>query len=159
MARADEMMRIRAAVVADLPSIEALVADAYGHYVDRLGKKPGPMLDDYSAHVRTGAAWVADVERAVAGLLVLLPGDDDALLLDNLAVSPAWQGRGLGRALLAFAEEQARRQDYRCLRLYTHERMTENIAMYRALGWQEMGRAEQAGYSRVFFRKPVGGPV
>jgi len=33
--------------------------------------------------------------------------------------------------------------------------MTENVAMYLALGWLETGRGEQAGYQRVFFRKPV----
>jgi hypothetical protein len=56
---------------------------------------------------------------------------------------------------MQFAEKEASRRGYGELRLYTHVTMTENIAMYLALGWQETGRGEQAGYQRVFFRKPV----
>ena len=33
--------------------------------------------------------------------------------------------------------------------------MHENIALYTRLGWQETGRGEQAGFQRVFMRKPV----
>jgi len=80
----------------------------------------------------------------------------DHLLLDNVAVDPAAQGTGLGRALIAFAEAEARRRGYAEMRLYTHETMTENIALYSRTGWTETGRGEQNGFARVFFRKPVG---
>ena len=56
---------------------------------------------------------------------------------------------------MGFAEREARRRGYRELKLYTHEKMTKNLAMYLALGWEETGRGEQAGYQRVFFRKRV----
>jgi hypothetical protein len=56
---------------------------------------------------------------------------------------------------MTFAEQEAVRRGYNELRLYTHEKMTENLVMYPALGWQETGRGEQAGYQRVFFRKQV----
>ncbi len=147
-------MRIRLADVEDLPSVARIIAAAYGKYIERIGKPPGPMLDDYAAHVRARAAWVVENHGAVAGLLVLLP-EGDHLLLDNVAVDPEWHGHGLGRALMLFAEQEARRRGYGELRLYTHEKMTENLAMYPALGWQEMGRGQQAGYQRVFFRKAV----
>ncbi len=45
---------IRAAIAADLPTIAGIVAQAYRHYVARMGKPPGPLLDDYAAHVRDG---------------------------------------------------------------------------------------------------------
>jgi len=34
--------------------------------------------------------------------------------------------------------------------------MTENLAMYAALGWQETGRFRQERYDRAFFRKILG---
>ena len=145
---------IRLANGRDLPAIERIVADAYGKYIARIGKPPGPMLDDYAAHLRNGTIWVAEDEEMVAGLVVLLAGEDH-LLLDNVAVDPARHGRGIGGALLRFAEREAVRRGYGELRLYTHETMTENLALYPALGWQETGRGEQDGYQRVFFRKPV----
>ena len=60
-------MIIRPANIADLAAIERIVSDAYRVYIERIGKPPGPMLDDYSAHIRNYAAWVAEVSDQVAG--------------------------------------------------------------------------------------------
>jgi GNAT superfamily N-acetyltransferase len=147
-------MPIRPADAADLPAIERIVRDAYTKYIERIGKPPGPMLDDYRAHIRAHEAWVLETGGDIAGVIVLVPQEEN-LLLDNVAVDPGQHGRGLGRALMEFAEREARRRGYDEVRLYTHAKMTENVAMYPRLGWQETGRAEQAGYDRVFFRKPV----
>jgi ribosomal protein S18 acetylase RimI-like enzyme len=145
-------MPIRPADAADLPAVERIVRDAYTKYIARIGKPPGPMLDDYAALIRGHQVWVAGTP--VQGAIVLL-AEPDHLLLDNVAVDPAAQGTGLGRALIAFAEAEARRRGYTELRLYTHEKMTENIALYRRTGWTETGRGEEKGFARVFFRKAV----
>ena len=147
-------MIIRPANVADLPAIERIVSDAYRGYIERIGKPPGPMLDDYAEHVRNHAAWVTEISDQVIGLLILIDQTDD-LLLDNIAVAPSHHGRGIGRALLDFAEQEAVRRGYGEITLYTHEKMSENLAMYPALGWVETGRREQNGYQRVFFRKSL----
>ena len=60
---------------------------------------------------------------------------------------------GLGRRLIEFAEAEARRLGYAELRLYTHEKMVENIALYGRLGFEEIGRGREAGYDRVFMTK------
>ncbi len=148
----NEQVSIRPADAADLPAVERIVRDAYTMYIARIGKKPGPMLDDYAALIRAQCVWVAGAP--VAGLVVLL-AEPDHLLLDNVAVDPAAQGRGLGRALITFAGEEARRRGFREMRLYTHQTMTENIALYARTGWVETGRGEQGGFERVFFRKDV----
>jgi GNAT superfamily N-acetyltransferase len=147
-------MNIRPAGHADIAAMTAIVDAAYTPYIARIGKKPGPMLDDYAALVRQHAAWVAEDAAGTAGLIVLLP-EDDHLLLDNIAVAPSRHGQGVGKALLRFAEDEARRRGYGELRLYTNEMMTENVALYARSGWTETGRGEQAGFRRVFFRKPV----
>jgi GNAT superfamily N-acetyltransferase len=148
-------MIVRLAKVADLSAIERIVSDAYRVYIERIGKPPGPMLDDYSVHVRNHAAWVAEIVDKIVGVLILLD-EADHLLLDIVAVDPGHHGRGIGRALLNFAEQEAVRRGYREITLYTHEKMSENLAMYPALGWEETGRREQNGYQRVFFRKSLG---
>ena len=147
---------IRAAVPADLPAIAAIVEAAYSPYIARMGKKPGPMLDDYAARIRDGEATVLEAEGRVLGLLVLID-QPEALLLDNVAVAEAAQGRGIGKRLVEHAEAEARRRGYRAIALYTHETMTENVAIYTKLGYRETGRGEQAGYARVFMRKELGG--
>lgn len=146
------MLRIRPAVVSDVPAVAAVVHDAYVKYVARIGKPPGPMLDDYAARVAAGQVWVCVEDAAVAGILVLEAAPDH-VLLDNIAVAPAWQGRGVGRLLLDFADAEARRAGVGELRLYTHVLMHENIALYARLGWVEYARGEQAGFQRVFMRK------
>jgi ribosomal protein S18 acetylase RimI-like enzyme len=145
---------IRAATVADVPAITQIVGQAYRHYIARIGKPPGPMLDDYAARVLEGAVWVIEEGPAIVGISVLLP-TTDYLLLDNIAVSPARQGSGLGRRLLAFAEAEALRRGYCEIRLYTHQTMVENQRLYASIGYEETGRGTEAGYDRVFMSKQL----
>ncbi len=147
---------IRSATAADVPVITGIVADAYRHYIARMGKPPGPMLEDYAARVAQGAVWVLDEAGSAAGIIVLLPRPDH-LLLDNIAVAPARQGAGLGGTLLAFAEAEALRRSYHEIRLYTHRTMIENQRLYAAIGYLETGRGMEDGYDRVFMRKRLGG--
>ena len=145
-------MVVRPAAIADLGDVRAIVDDAYTPAIARIGGRPGPMLDDYAARIEAGSVWVAEWDGGIGGLMVLLERPDH-LLLDNVAVRSALHGRGIGKALMRFAEREARLRGRPALQLYTHDRMTENIAMYAALGWQETGRATQSGYDRVFFHK------
>jgi GNAT superfamily N-acetyltransferase len=101
--------RIRVATAADVPAIAKIVDQAYRHYVVLMGKPPGPMLDDYAARVSQGAVWVLEEGAVIAAIIVMLPAPN-YLLLDNIAVSPARQGLGLGRRPLAFAEDEALRR-------------------------------------------------
>lgn len=144
---------IRRAAPADRAAVEAIVQAAYSPYIARIGKPPGPMLDDYAALIVQGAVSVLeDVGSEIAAIIVLVPKPDH-LLLDNIAVSPDRQGQGFGRRLIEFAEAEARQLGHRELRLYTHEKMTENIALYRRIGFVETGRGHAAGYDRVFMTK------
>ena len=68
-----EEPRIRAATADDVSAITQIVGQAYRHYIARIGKPPGPMLDDYAARVLEGAVWVLEEGTAVAGIIVLLP--------------------------------------------------------------------------------------
>jgi ribosomal protein S18 acetylase RimI-like enzyme len=112
------------------------------------------MSADYARLVAEGRVRVAVQSGEVAGLLVLLPRADH-LLLDNVAVHPRWQGRGLGRLLLEEAEAVARAGGHAVLRLYTNEVMAENLALYRRLGYRETHRAEEDGFRRVHMAKDL----
>lgn len=148
-------MSVRPAREGEEGAIRGLVHRAYAMYVPRMGKEPGPMADDYAARIADGAAYVLERDGAMCGALVLLnfPG---YMLLDNVAIDPACQGMGLGRILIAFAEGEALRRSYSDIRLYTHETMTENIAMYPRLGYEESHRVTEKGYARVYMRKQIG---
>jgi ribosomal protein S18 acetylase RimI-like enzyme len=133
-------------------AIRAVVEAAYARWVVELGMRPIPLDDDYAARVAAGQAWVAG--EPVKGVLVLEehPGH---LLVDNVAVEPASQGRGVGRALLAFAERRARGLGLPEVRLYTNERMTSNVALYRRLGYRDLAAETIEGRHAVWLAKPL----
>jgi GNAT superfamily N-acetyltransferase len=145
--------KIRPAVKDDASAIAACVHAAYSPYIERMGQPPGPMLDNYAEVIARHAVFVAE-DGAMQGILVLIE-EDGGILLDNIAVAPAAQGTGVGRALLEFAEAEARRRGYGAITLYTHELMVENIALYQKIGYRETGRRHEKGFARVYMRKPL----
>ena len=143
---------LREARPEDAEPVRRIVAEAYGLYVARIGRQPAPMTADYAALIAAGAVTVLEADGEPAGVLVLAPRDDH-LLLENVAVAPARQGRGLGRRLVERAEARARELGLPEVRLYTNRAMTENLALYPALGYRETGRNEEDGFARVHFAK------
>jgi len=113
------------------------------------------MLDDYVRRIAEGVVCVLDEEGGNVAAIMVLVVRADHLLLDNIAVRPDRQGRGIGRALVAFAEAEARRLGLAEVRLYTHATMVENIALYTRIGFTKTGRGHQSGFDRVFTRKRV----
>ena len=112
------------------------------------------MLDDYRALIEESRVHVVERDGAVQGVVVLIP-QDDAMLLDNVAVAPAAQGSGLGRRMLEFAERTAIASGFRAIRLYTNEAMTENIGLYSRIGYSETHRTKEKGLRRVYMAKPL----
>jgi ribosomal protein S18 acetylase RimI-like enzyme len=143
---------IRPARPSEADTLRDVVHAAYRHYIPRIGKPPGPMLDDYAARIADGQAWVLEDAGKIKGILVL-EETPEGFLLDNIAILPEGQGKGYGRALIEFAEAEARRRAFAEIRLYTHEMMTENIALYTRIGFVETHRVSEKGYDRVYMTK------
>ena len=116
------------------------------------------MLQDYVAVLREESVTVAEVAGRVVGVLVL-SNKQEGLLIDNVAVAPAWQGCGIGKALLEHAEAEGRRLRQRTVYLYTNELMVENIALYVRFGYVEYERRQEQGFRRVFMRKALPEPT
>ena len=144
---------IRRANPVDRAAVESIVNEAYAIYIDRIGRPPGPMLDDYGVLIEAGAVHVLEAGDQPVEAIVVLLEKPDHLLLDNIAVRRDRQGQGLGHQLIAFAEDEARRLGFAEIRLYTHVMMVENIALYTRLGFVETGRGRDGGYDRVFMTK------
>ena len=148
------MPQIVPAALADAVAVRECVRAAYAHYVERIGREPAPMTADYPALIAAAEVWLIRADDGIAGVLVMRT-QGSGLLVENVAVAPGRQGQGLGRALMAFAEDHARAEGLEEVVLYTNERMTENLRFYPALGYVETGRGMQDGFARVFYRKPV----
>lgn len=102
---------------------------------------PIPALD--------GVEHVADCGHLVCHSLTAsgVSGRREAIVAESVVGS--W-----GRGLLAFAEERARAVGLLpALRLYTNAAMTENLALYWRLGYEEADRGMDNGFERVFLVK------
>jgi ribosomal protein S18 acetylase RimI-like enzyme len=143
---------VRRASEDDLPAIKELVDAAYTKYIERIGRPPAPMVQDYGQLLITSRVWVIDCGTTIVGLLVT-EDKGDHLFLDVIAVAPESQGSGFGRKLMDRAELDAAEQGLTEVRLYTNQAMTENLTFYPKLGYRETGRGGQDGYRRVFYTK------
>lgn len=149
-------VRLRRAREADVPRLAAVARAAYERYVPRIGRPPRPMVESYAAVVARHDVTVAERDGAVVGLVVLVADDGEGFLLDNIAVDPAHHGSGVGRALLEYAEREARRAGFDSLYLFTHELMTENQALYARVGYVEFDRRQHGDALLVYMRKQLG---
>ncbi len=144
----------RLAVPEDEAAVQACVNGAYGLYLDRMSTAPAPMLDDYGQLIDRGVVHLAVEDTTVLGLVVMWPKDDH-LYVDNIAVDPSSQGKGVGKVLIDLAQSHARIHHFSEVRLYTNEAMTENLDYYPRRGFVETHRGIEAGYQRVYFSLAV----
>ena len=148
---------IRKAAGPDLPWIRECARAAYAKYVERIGREPAPMVADFAALIDRGWIDVAvgDSNR-ILGFIVFYPCGGN-IHLENVAVHPGHQGRGIGRRLIEHAEAEALAGGYERIELYTNAKMTENLALYPKLGYHEFDRRTEDGFDRVYFAKRLSG--
>ncbi|WP_082171809.1 GNAT family N-acetyltransferase [Methylobacterium indicum] len=125
---------LRPATKADVPRITALVREAYARWVPVIGREPVPMTADYERAVRLHRVDLLERDGALLALIETIPRADH-LWIENLAVDPAQQGRGLGRWMLQRAEEIARALGHPAIRLATNQAFGRNVDFYRRAGF------------------------
>ena len=128
------MIALRRAAIDDLPAITVLQRAAYARNRAILGVEPLPLLADYAEVFANYEIYLADRDGILDGVLILEPRADD-LLIWSVATAPGVQGRGIGKAMLAFAESHSRAIGRTCIRLYNGEKLTGNIAWYMRHGY------------------------
>ena len=146
--------QLRRARADDAPAVAACVDRAFRPYIESLGRAPAPMFDDYSEIIRRHAVTLAIVDSTIAGVLVLKLRAHDCLI-DNIAVDPDFQARGVGRQLITHAEDEARAAGHTRLVTYTNVAMTRNRLRYSQLGFKEYAQVREYGYQRVYMRKTL----
>jgi GNAT superfamily N-acetyltransferase len=144
---------IRPAAPGELGAIHELVGDAYRGYISEIGFRAPPMDVDYGAALARGEVFVAE-DESIVGVIVLV-GHPQNLLVENVAVHPREQGKGIGSALLDFAERRARTKGLPRVRLYTHERMARNLLIYARRGYRRDRKPPGDDSPRVFLSKEV----
>jgi GNAT superfamily N-acetyltransferase len=149
------MEELRRGAAEDAPAIKELTRTAYAKWVPIIGREPKPMTADYAEAVRKHRFDLLYVEGELAALIETIP-EADHLLVENVAVAPAFQGRGLGRKLMAHAEELAASLGFGEIRLYTNKLFAENVQLYGKLGYRLDREEEFKGGVVVHMSKRIG---
>lgn len=144
------------AQIDDLEAIKRCAELAYEPYIAAIGRKPAPMVADFAKLIFEKKVYIKkDGEQKLTGFIVFYP-QNNAMHLENVAVMPFAHGKGIGRALMDYCEDQSRALGYEEVELYTNEKMRANLAIYPRLGYVETDRRIEDGFHRVYFRKKLG---
>ncbi len=130
---------LRRANARDADDLADCINAAYSVYADRITDLPA-VSEGIEGAIEVHRVWVAQTGQQIAGGMILV-AHPDFLMLQNVAVRPEAAGRGIGRALIARAEQDCLDLGLLEIRLSTHSEMPENIAFYSRLGWTETGRS------------------
>lgn len=171
----DSAPAFRLAQPADAPAIRALVERAYRgdsaragwtHEADLLGGDR-TSLDEVSAIIAAPDkfAVLGELAGTLAASVTVTDLGDGRCYLGMLAVDPALQAGGLGRALMAEAEAQAvRRFGARLMEMTVIARRAELIAYYERRGYRRTGETrpfpmevpEAASFPMVVLERELG---
>lgn len=144
---------IRQATAHDEAQIRECAEKAYKRYVQLIGRKPAPMVADFATQIADGDVFIATDDQGKFLGFIVFYAEERHVLLENVAVLTHATGRGVGKELVNFCENAARERGLGSVKLYTDEKMTENLSIYLKLGYAEVGRHTEDGFNRVYFEK------
>ena len=98
-----------------------------------------------------GQIFFALVGDEVTGTVAMIP-HGDTFELTKMAVSPAFQGRGLGDKLMARCVEFARERSVKTIFLETHSKLRPAIRLYQKFGFVDTPTDPNSEYARADIR-------
>ncbi|MFS8201071.1 GNAT family N-acetyltransferase [Streptomyces sp. CWNU-52B] len=139
-------MTVRAATSADLPllqDIERAAGEPFRIFgMPEIADDEPPPLDFLERFRKAGHAWIA--EDSTGRLVAYLIGEplDGAFHIEQVSVHPDAAHQGVGRTLISYAAERARRQGLSGLTLTTFAKVPWNAPYYERLGFRVLAEPE-----------------
>lgn len=161
------MIRFRLAKAADVPALRALVEKAYrGETAKRGWTHEADLLDDERTSdaelgetiaAKASRVLLAEIEGALAGTVTITDVGNGRAYLGMLCVDPDLQAGGLGRALIADAEDIAAEQfGAQVMEMTVIDARPDLIAWYERRGYARSGEMRPFPYDKaVPFRMVV----
>jgi GNAT superfamily N-acetyltransferase len=153
----DSHLRIRRAGPPDAAAVRSLVREAYAQWIAVIGREPLPMKADYGKAVCEHEIDLLHANNELVALIEVFRTADH-LFIENIAVAPKHQGKGLGRHLLNHAETKAKSAGLAELRLLTNQAFATNVRLYQSVGFR-IDRTEPhfGGGTTVYMSKDLVG--
>lgn len=150
---------IRRGMPEDLDALENLYSEVCDHMaatVNYTGWKRDvyPARQDAETGIREGTLFLAEEDGEAAGSFILSPRQEaayaganwqaeleerDVLTVYTFTVHPKRRGRGVGRAMLAFAARYAAERGVKALRLDVYEKNLPARRLYESAGFRYAG--------------------
>ena len=128
------LIEIKPAKSEHMEIVRHLVRAAYAKWVPVIGREPLPMKADYARAIRDHDIDLVYADGTLVALIEIIMASDH-VFIENVAVSPEHQGQGLGRQLLAHAEEKACQAGLSEIRLLTNAIFEANVRLYQSVGF------------------------
>lgn len=152
---------LRAASADDAATLLQVEQAAFSAYHDLLDPPSSVFRETpatIAAKMQHGQFIVAQHGEQIVGL-VFFQREEACVYLGRLSVLPTYQGRGVGKRLIDYVEQQAQSFGPPCVQLYVRKPLTQLQAMYQRLGYQVVEERTHPGYSAptfVVMEKKVG---
>ena len=146
MTSADNL-HIRPATSADLPGVLALYAQPALDDGRVLPIQDAEAIFGRFARYPDYTLYVAEIDRQIVGTFALLIMDNlghrgaPSAVVEDVAVDPAMQGRGVGQAMMAFAINRAKEKRCYKLVLSSNAKRERAHAFYESLGFERHGHS------------------
>lgn len=150
----DSTTELRPAEPHEAAAIRAVVRAAYAKWIPVIGREPLPMRTDYEAALRRHHFDILVERGEIIGLIETVRREDH-IWIENVAVGPAAQGRGIGRRLLAHAELKAVELGCFETRLLTNGAFAANLSLYRRIGYVVDRQEEFMNGTTVYMSKKL----
>lgn len=112
-----------------------------------------PSLEKVKAYVESGDLYVALINNHIVGEYVLMLTSEKAAEIMNVAVDPAWQGKGIGKRLVLDAIERAKDKGVVRVEIGTGNSSIGQIELYKKCGFTI------TGIEKGFFLKNYPDPI
>jgi GNAT superfamily N-acetyltransferase len=136
---------------AEIAAVVALIRGAFAEHAGRLDPPPSAVnetAESIAALLGRERGLVAEAGGAVVGCLFLQRREGGDIYVGRVAVAREHRGTGVGRALMAAAEAEARRLGGARLTLGVRLALDGNRRFFASLGFTESALHAHPGYDR-----------
>lgn len=132
-------MKIRKATSKDLKAIAELMKAEFSKppYNEKAPMKD--ILKSLRFYLKIGKSYVVEVENRIVGVMIYKKEqywDGPAYIIEDLAISSGYQGKGMGKSLMKRLESDAKNKKVKFIYFITHKK-SKSVKFYEKLGYKQ----------------------